>query len=763
MAEIIDVVMRLTDNVTDRLRNIRQGMEQTARANQRLGSTISGVGNSMGAISSAMMPMAAGITAMGTMGVKTFMDFDATITGAAVKAGATTEELNKMREVAGKLGAQFPITANEAAQGMDRLAAGGFNATQAIAAMPGIIEASVASGEDLAATSDVITSALSIWNMTQGDVAANTVKVADVVQAAANSSKLGMQEFGLAMQYAGAPAAALGVSIDELGTAMAIMSNNGIEASTIGTSLRATMSRLASPPKAAAEAIAQLGLKVTDSTGKFLGLENIVGQMRSSMKGLSDVEQVALAKAIAGEDAYSGLLALVNTAPDVYSNMAKAIKDSSGSSHEAYKKMQDTLKGSINSLMGSVEAMGIAFGSALAPSIRAAANELKFIADTFTNLSPATKNLIIQVSAGIIGFTGFMLVASKVVGVVGSMVTMYGQIGRVMAGASIRSKGLQVAVQGVMRGFQLLRTASVAMLGPWGIAIAAIAAAAYMIYKNWDKIGPFFTSLWNRIKGAFYSAVAMIQPALTRLQGIWSRMMGAFQKGAGIFGVLNAATDVLAGVLGGVLGGAIIIVASLLTGTLTTAFNVIGSMVSMAIGVFGGLIDFITGVFTGNWALAWQGVSEVFSSVFDGLSGILSGFIEGARAGINSLIDGINGISIDIPSWVPGFGGQTFGPLNVPHLYTGTSNWQGGPAMVHDRGAEIIDLPQGSRVIPHDASLRNAYNMGKSSAGNAGITVNISGVNINNGNDINEFARKVAERIHYEMEKEAMNRTVGAI
>lgn len=767
MAEIIDVIMRLTDQVSDRLSNIRREMEQSARRSVRLGNTIQGVGKSMNSIATAMMPLAAGITAVGTVGAKTFMDFDAKITAAAVKAGATAEELNAMRDAAGKFGAQFPITAREAAEGMDRLAAGGFNAAQAIGAMPGIIEAAVASGEDLGATSDVVTSALSIWKLTTGDIAANTTHVADVIQAAANASKLGMQDFGLAMQYAGAPAAALGISIEELGVAMGIMSNNGIEASTIGTSLRATLSRLASPPKAAAEALASLGISSANlqkGDGSFIGLAGAVDLLRGRLEGLSDVEQVAALKAIAGEDAYSGLLALIKTTPEAYQQMTEAIDNSAGSSHAAFMVMQDTLKGSMDSLIGSVEALGISFGATLAPQIRAAANELKFIADTFAGLSPETKNLIAQVGVSIVGFTGFMFVASKVVTCVGSLVTMYGQIGRVMAGAAIRNKGLQVAVQAVMRAFHLLRVGMVAMTGPVGVVVVAIAAAAYLIYQNWDRLAPFFMQIWNRIKSAFRSAVAMIQPALVQLQGVWQRFMAAFQSGTGFFGVLKGYFSVLAGVLGGMLYGAIVMVSSIVTGVLTYSFQYIGVVVSATIGVLGGFIDFITGVFTGNWALAWQGVSEIFSSILGGLEGVVMAFINGAKAAINTLIDGINGVSVTIPEWVPGYGGESFGPLNIPHLYTGTDNWRGGPAVVHDRGAEIIDLPNGTRVVPHDQSMRQAYNMGKSSSSSGNhFTVQFSGVTIQNGSDIKELARNVVREIHYEMEKHAMNRAVGAI
>lgn len=764
MAQIIDVVMRLTDNVTGGLNRIRNAMEQSAKANQRMGRTLQNAGRHVGNLSDAMMPLAAGITGVGALGVKTFMDFDATMTAAGVKAGATAEEMQQMKDAAAQMGAKFPTTARDIAQGMDRLAAGGFNAEQTIGAMPGIIEASIASGEDLATTSDVITSALSIWNLTQGDVADNTTHVADVVQAAANASKLGMQDFGLAMQYAGAPAAALGINIAELGTAMGIMANNGIEASTIGTSLRSTLSRLASPPKAAAEALAQLGISSADlqkGDGSFIGLSAAVDLLRSRMSGLSDVQQVAALKAIAGEDAYSGLLALVRTSPEAYKQMSDTIENSAGSSEAAYNQMQNTLKGSIDALMSSVEALGISFGSALAPTIRSVAEVLKGISDAITNLSPETKQMIIHIGEAIVGFTAFTYATSKALSISGLMVKTIGDVERVMHGAHIANKALEGGVNGVMRGFSLLRAAGAALLGPWGIVVAAIALGAYLIYKNWDRIGPFFMNLWNGIKDVFSSAVGAISPVIERLQGAWSTLVTSFQDGVGIFGVIRGLARILATIFSGELYAGIVLVSAAITGILTAAFNIISAVVGTVIGVFSGLIDFITGVFTGDWSLAWNGVVEVFSSIFGGIVGIADGIISGVKAAINAVIDGINNISFTVPDWVPGIGGSQFSP-NIPKLARGTDYWQGGPVVINEKGGEIVDLPEGSRVMPHDQSVRAAYNMGARSR-NDGITVNIIGTTINNGEDIKELARKVAEQIHFEMEKEAINSTVGGI
>lgn len=512
MANIIDVVMRLTDRVTDPLRRIRQQMEQTANMNQRLGRDIQNIGRGVSSIGESMMPAAAAITAVGVATGKTFMDFEATITGAAVKAGATTEaEFNKMRDVAGKLGAEFPITASQAAEGMDRLAAGGFDVNETIGAMPGIITAAVASGEDLAVTSDVITSALSIWDMKQGDIAENTTHVADVVQMAANKSKLGMQDFGLAMQYAGAPAAALGVSIEELGTAMAIMSNNGIQASTIGTSLRATMSRLASPPKAAAMAIEQLGLKINDANGKFVGLENIVGQMRTAMAGLSDTEQVALAKAIAGEDAYSGLLALIKTSPEAYADMTSSLQNATGSSAEAYAVMQNTLKGSIDSMMGSVEAFGIAMGTVMSPYIREAAETIKYFANVLTDMTPEQQKMIAAAAASVVGFTAFTLAAGKMISIAGSLVSVYGQIGRVMDNRHIRNKLLEYSVRGVMAAYSGLgnvATRALARLSSAGTAAGGVFSVIRQRAAALRALG--WTGISANISSAFASARAAV-------------------------------------------------------------------------------------------------------------------------------------------------------------------------------------------------------------------------------------------------------------
>lgn len=127
--------------------------------------------------------------------------------------------------------------------------------------------------------------------------------------------------------------------------------------------------------------------------------------------------------------------------------------------------------------------------------------------------------------------------------------------------------------------------------------------------------------------------------------------------------------------------------------------------------IFSGIIDFITGVFSGDWSKAWEGVKSVFKGIWDGLSAVVKAPINGVIALINGVIDGINSISVDIPDWVPIFGGNHIGfnLQKIGYLAHGTDNWQGGFAIMNEGGrGELVNLPDGSQVIPHDISVKYA-------------------------------------------------------
>lgn len=800
MSKVIDLVMRLQDGVTSVLSGINARMQDTAVAAHGAGRRVQKVGEGISGIGDKLMPVSAAIVGAGAAAVHAFVGFDSAVTSAGAKAGATAEEIEQLREVAKGLGNDFPISATEAAVAMDGLAASGMNANQIMGTLPSIVEASVASGESLETTSNVVAGALNTWGLMTGNVAENSQRMADVIQMAANKSKLGMADFGVAMQYAGAPAAALGIQVEELATSMAIMSNNNIEASTSGRSLRMMLSRLVDPPKEASEALAKLGVNAVDSSGKFVGLGNVYDQLRSKMQGLTEAEKFKLAGDIAGTESASALLAVLNTSTEDYNELRQAMDDASGSSKKQADLMKKTLLGTFKDLASKVEALGISFAEVLQPKIKSVANSLGALATWFKNLNPAAKDMIVNIGLSVVGFTALTKILGPAVSGIGSLMRVYGDIGKVLAGSPIQNKLLEVSIHGITKAYSLLgsvvgrvipwiaRLLPMAFTGPVGLAVGAIALIGLAIWKNWDTVRPVLESFGRGFMGlARYvgDVVAKIwthlQPFVTKLSETFGkgleRVMASFQRlGKALSPVLDFILYTVGAIAAVIIGGplavaighlvigftiAVAAIEGILTGLVVAMTGIIDGITQ----ILSGVIDFITGVFTGNWSLAWSGVVEVFSGIVTGITAIFDGVIEGVRATINSLISSINGISFDIPDWVPGVGGKSFGPLNIPMLYSGTDNWGDGPAMVHDRGAEIINLPSGSQVIPHAQSLRSAYDQGKRSGnGGGGLQLTIQNLNVrNDGKSVEELAKEIMEHIHYEMSIRSINKMEGAV
>lgn len=799
MSEVIDLVMRLHDGVTSVLSGINSQMAATANMADRQGRKLQNIGRGISGIGNALMPVSAAIVGIGAASVKAFVGFDSAVTSAGAKAGATHDEMIKLRDVAKQLGADFPISATQAAEAMDGLAASGMNANQIMSSLPSIVEASVASGENLETTASIVSGALNTWGLQEGNVAENATRMADVIQMAANKSRLDMIGFGNAIQYAGAPAAALGISVEELSTSLAIMSNNNIEASTSGRALRMMLSRLIDPPKEAAQALQKLGIVTTDSQGKFIGLGKVYDQLRTKMQGLTEAEKFKLAGDIAGTESTSALLAVLNTTKEAYDDMRSSMDSATGSSKAQADIMKKTLLGSFKDLESKVEALAISFADVLQPRVQKAAETLGQVAKYFTNLSPAIKDNAIDIGLSVVGFTAFTKVLGPVTSGIGSLMRTYASIGKVLRGQSINNKLLEVSIRAISSAFigignvamrvlpMIGRLIPLVFTGPVGIAIGVIALLGLAIYKNFDKVRPVLEAMgqsFNTVVGVIRSALSrvwtVIQPIVQRVASAFGKLVGQVSTSFGriyqamspflniIFAVVSKVAKVLIGgpliIALGVLVGGFNVAVSGIIGILTFALNVIEGVVVGITTVLGGITDFIVGVFTGNWSMAWSGIVQIFEGIVTPIKAIFTGVIEGIKAAINSLISSVNGISVDIPEWVPGVGGSHFGPLNIPLLYSGTDNWKGGPAMVHDRGAEIINLPSGAQVVPHAQSLKSAYNQGKRSSTGNNISINIASVNVsNNGQSIEQLAYEIAEQIQYQLQKRSINRMEGAV
>lgn len=316
--------------------------------------------------------MAGGIVAVGTAAAATAVafksmntaaDFESKMAAVGAKTEATASEMKELNKTALKLGADTSLSAGEVAVSMDELAAKGFDVNKIIGAMPGIISAAEASGEDLALTSDTVATAINVWSLE----ATEASRVADVLAMSANVSAAGIEDLAQTFKYAGAPAAALGISLEEVSAAAGIMTDAGLEGGNAGTSLRASLLALNNPAKAQEKIMKKLGFSIKDSKGHAKSLSVMIGDLAKSTEHMSEADKVATVAKLVGTEAVSGFLALIKAGPQKIDEMTKALENSEGTASRAAAKMKDNYAGAFEEMSGSFESSQIAFATPILP------------------------------------------------------------------------------------------------------------------------------------------------------------------------------------------------------------------------------------------------------------------------------------------------------------------------------------------------------------------------------------------------------------
>lgn len=245
--------------------------------------------------------------------------------------------------------------------------------------------------------------------------------------------------------------------------------------------------------------------------------------------------------------------------------------------------------------------------------------------------------------------------------------------------------------------FPALGGAVTALTGPFGLVIAAITGVVLVINTFGDQFQQILAQVDSYLQGVFATD--------------WTASFGIFGN------VINA--------------------------FFANVKNVWDNVTS----IFNGVIDFVRGVFTGNWERAWNGVVEIFSGVFGTIANAAKIPVNAVAGILNGLIDAINGFNIDIPDWVPIFGGKKFS-INIPKIpYLAKGGVvRSGSAIVGEAGPELMTV-LGNRTIVQPLTSRYRSASGGSSSGSTtvpNINITVYGAE---GQDENALAEIVMQKI----------------
>lgn len=448
------------------------------------------------------------------------------------------EQLKGLRNQARELGGSTLFTAGQAADAQGYLGMAGFDPKAIKAAMPGMLDLAAAGGADLAQTADIASNIMSGLGMSADQMD----KLGDVLVGTFTRSNTNLQMLGDTMKYAAPMAKTYGVELEVAAAMAGKLGDAGLQGSMGGTALSSIMNRLAAPPKAAQKALAELKIKTADANGNLRQIPDILKEIYDKTQALGTAKKGGLFKAIAGEEAVKGMAQLVEQAGiGELQKLIATLRQTQGEAGKTSRIMADNLKGDLTTLSSAWQDFGIELEDQQDGPLRGLVQSVIDIVrgvKAWVAENPALAGAIVKTAAVIAGLAlalgGLLVTVASLMLPFVAMRFMFAKMGVQLPSLIGLLWKLGKTVLPFV-GKALLMISRALMLNPIGLAITAIATAAYLIYSNWDAVKTYFTGAWAEIKAGFSGGVGGILTVLAN----FSPLGLIYQAFAGVLGYLG--------------------------------------------------------------------------------------------------------------------------------------------------------------------------------------------------------------------------------
>lgn len=712
----------LQTKVTVDMSDFQKAMTDMSSSLEKFGKKMETVGKKM--TTAISLPLAG----IGTLALKTSVDFDSAMRKVQATTGASGEELEILTAKAREMGAMTTKSASESADAMNYMAMAGWKTTDIIAGIEPVLRLAEASGEDFATVSDIVTDALTAFGMKAEESAGFTDLLANV----SRNANTNVSMLGESFKYVAPVAGAFGFTANDTALALGLMANAGVKASQGGTALRSALSRLSKPTQAMSTIMGDLGISITNSDGSMKSLKDIMDDLRVGFGTLSKAQQVETATVLFGQEAMSGMLAIVNATEEDYKKLTQATIDYEGACKEMSDTMNGGLAGALAELESQFEDILITIGDKMAPIMWMINDVLRVLMTAFTSLSEPVQNAILIIGGlGIIIpplIWGFGVLAGTVIpALIGAFTSIMAPILLLVAGFGVLMATNEQFREVVMIAFQKILevVSSVAdeILNVLTIAWNSILIIAETIFgslveyfiENQTNIMTFFTETWGMISeqlstifGIIYEVAVFIFTTIyewfvnngeelkATFKYVWDTILGVLS--AVWYIIMDVATYIFSWLLDfwnehG----------ETLKDLFTRAWDSVMTIFQVALAFISNLVRLVVGVIMFIWenwgetimdivARTWDmiasnfmravqiitGILDVFAGIFtgdwekvwNGLLSIFNGIMEGIKGGIkgamNFVINMVNGAISGINTVI---GGANLIPgVNVPKI-----------------------------------------------------------------------------------------------
>lgn len=580
---------------------LRKLEAEASKANQTLskigevGTKIESAGDKITNVGKKVTVVSTAVTALGGVAVKTAADFESSMSQVQATMGITSDSMSELNgesvnimdalsDLAKEMGSKTAFSASECAEALNYLALAGYDTQEMADTLPTVLNLAAAGGIELASASDMVTDAMSALGMETKDAD----MMVDQMAKTASSTNTSVAQLGEGILTIGATAKTVKGGTAELNTALGILANNGVKGAEGGTHLRNVILSLQNPTDKAAETMDALGVSVFDSEGNMRSLNDILGDLNTSMDGMTSEEKANIVSKIFNKTDLSSVNALLANTGDTWDELQTSIENSGGAAQQMADTQLDNLSGQLTILKSAVEGFAISIGEALMPMIKSIVAKIQSFVDWLNNLNEGTRQVIVKIGLFVAALGPVLVILGTVISKVGVAMQTFSSLGLKISGLVTKAGGLS----GVMG------KVGTAILGVNPIVLAVVAAIALLVgafvhlWKTNEDFRNGIIAIWNRIKAIFDNFAKGITDRLNAL-GFDFENFGEVVKA-----IWNAFCSVLAPVFEGV-------------------FTQIANILEVVLGVITGIFDVFIGIFTGNWSQVWEGIKGIFGSVWD--------------------------------------------------------------------------------------------------------------------------------------------------
>ncbi|TMJ19011.1 MAG: phage tail tape measure protein [Alphaproteobacteria bacterium] len=520
-----DRLANSTQDATRRLAEQRTQLERIQRLQQRGQAIQNAGGRIMSAGGRASLFLTAPLLALGAAADGAATQFETSMSNVSTLIDNNVENIDQMGERVLAIGRRMPKPIVELGDALYQVRSAGISANDQFRVLEGSGRLAVAGLGQTSEAVDLVTSSINAFNLHGRE----QQRVYDIIFRTVRGGKTTVaglaQGFGsVAPQIANA-----GVKLDEYLASVSAMTALGAPAAQVHTQIRAAVAGLTRETTLSKRVFRQLGATTfRELVRESGGMVPAFTRIRNALHG-NDAQMIEL---LGSTEAYGAMIALTGTQNRMFTDTLAGMRSGQDQLNAAFDRQQRTRGGQRQMMRNQMFASLAQAGDRMLPALSRIAEIVAGLAERFSRLSPGMQETIIK---------GLVLAAAlgPVVTVLGATVSGIGALVRAFAwlrgvGGVI---GIMTRIGSALRiaGTVILWLGRALMLNPIGLAITAIAVAAYLIWTYWDEIKAAFFAAIGWLGRAWQSIRSIFSGVGNWISGVWRQIGGYVAFGVGLF------------------------------------------------------------------------------------------------------------------------------------------------------------------------------------------------------------------------------------